>query len=555
LASPPAGDPAVVATLRAAARGAGRDGAGATAVRFLERALDEPPDDDVRGDVLAELGNARVLAGDMAGASAALRSSVGLACSGADRAQRRLALARALAASEGPPAAVAALEEAMAELGDADRELTLRLEGELASLGMHHPAGAPPRYEAYRGLEGRTVGECVVLATLARHVSLHEGTADEAAALATTAIANGLLVREETAESWALNHAIFALTLCDRAREARAALDAAFAETRSRGSLFGVGAVANTSAFAYLRAGDLLAAESDSRAAQEAMGLHASFWPTRVAVIVHSLVERGELDEATAELRTYDALGPVPDVLVASRLLVARATLALRAGRPEDALADLAQVAEREARWGLRDPELGWRSLAAEARAATGDHDEARRLAAEQLEVARGWGTDTAIGCALRTIGCVGEDGDASLSALEEAVAHLERSPSRLELARACVDLGEALRRRGRSAEARATLRDGVELARSCHAVALAERGHAELLAAGARPRRAQFTGAEALTASERRVADLAVSGLTNREIAQELFVTIKTVENHLARAYQKLGIHSRDELRRALPA
>jgi DNA-binding CsgD family transcriptional regulator len=553
LAAAPAGDQTAVATLRAAAQAAARDGAGATAVRFLERALDEPPDEDVRGDMLAELGNARVLAGDMSGASTALRASVGLAGDPGERAGRRLALGRALAASEGPTTSIAVLEEAIDELGDADREMTLRLEGELGSVGLHHPDGVHERFETYRDLEGRTPGECALLATLARHVSLHGATAEEAAALALRALSDGLLVRGETAESWALNHAIFVLALCDRAQEARTALDAAFAETRTRGSLFGVGAVANSSSFAYLRVGDLLAAESDARAAHEAMGLHASFWPTRVAVVVHSLVERGELEDATAELRAYDALGPVPDVLVGSRLLVARATLALRAERPRDALADLADVAAREARWGLSDPELGWRSLAAEAHAAVGEHEEARRLAAEQLGLAQRWGTETAIGAALRTVGRVGPDDDASLRALEEAVERLTRSPSRLELARAQVDLGKALRRRGEAARARGPLREGIAIARSCHAVALADAGHAELLAAGARPRRQELSGVKALTASERRTADLAASGLGNREVAETLFVTIKTVENHLARAYQKLGIRSRDELPAAL--
>jgi DNA-binding CsgD family transcriptional regulator len=553
LAAAPAGDEAVVATLRAAAQAAMRDGAGATAARFLERALEEPPEPDARGDVLAALGNARVLAGDVHGAAAALRVSVPLAAEQRERAWRRLALARALAASEGPPAGIEVLEEAIAEVGDADREMTLRLEGELGSIGVHHPHGVHPRFEAHRALAGATPGECSVLATLARYRSLHGGTAEEAADLALRALSGGMLVREETAESLALNHAIFVLTLCDRAQEARAALEAAFAETRSRGSLFGVGAVANTSAFTYLRVGDLMAAESDARAAQEAIGGHASFWPTRLAVIVHSLVERGELEEAAAELRAFDALGPVPDVLVGSRLLVARATLALRTERPGAALADLADVAARERRWGVRDPELGWRALAAEAHAMTGERDEARRLAAEQLELARAWGTDTAVGTALRTVGMVAGDDDASLAALDEAVERLARSPSRLELARAHIERGMALRRAGRPADAREPLREGVAVAQSCHAVALAAAGHAELLAAGARPRRRQFSGADALTASERRVAGLAADGMGNREIAQTLFVTIKTVENHLARAYQKLGIRSRAELPEAL--
>ena len=81
----------------------------------------------------------------------------------------------------------------------------------------------------------------------------------------------------------------------------------------------------------------------------------------------------------------------------------------------------------------------------------------------------------------------------------------------------------------------------------------LAQRAHAELVTAGARPRRLMFSGAESLTASERRVAEMACAGQTNREIAQALFVTAKTVENHLSHAYHKLGIASRSELPEAL--
>jgi DNA-binding CsgD family transcriptional regulator len=77
----------------------------------------------------------------------------------------------------------------------------------------------------------------------------------------------------------------------------------------------------------------------------------------------------------------------------------------------------------------------------------------------------------------------------------------------------------------------------------------LASQAREELLATGARPRRLVFSGAEALTASERRVAALASQGRTNREIAQSLFVTTKTVETHLARVFSKLGIRSRTEI------
>ena len=129
----------------------------------------------------------------------------------------------------------------------------------------------------------------------------------------------------------------------------------------------------------------------------------------------------------------------------------------------------------------------------------------------------------------------------------------LAASPSRLEHARALVELGGALRRGKERSEARELLRQGVELALLCGATPLAERGNNELAATGARPRKVSPTGLEALTASERRVAQLAAGELSNKEIAQALFVTVKTVEVHLSHVYRKLEIASRRQLGVAL--
>lgn len=125
--------------------------------------------------------------------------------------------------------------------------------------------------------------------------------------------------------------------------------------------------------------------------------------------------------------------------------------------------------------------------------------------------------------------------------------------PARLERARSLVDLGGALRRAGRPADAREPLRSGMALARDCGALALAERAYDELTATGARPRKILRTGADAVTATERRVAQMAVDGLSNRDIAQALFATVRTVETHLSHAYRKLAIGSRRELAAAL--
>jgi DNA-binding NarL/FixJ family response regulator len=124
-----------------------------------------------------------------------------------------------------------------------------------------------------------------------------------------------------------------------------------------------------------------------------------------------------------------------------------------------------------------------------------------------------------------------------------------EHVPRLLEL----VDLGAALRRANQRTEARELLREGVDLARTVGALALAKRANEEIAATGARPRKVLQTGVDALTASERRVAQLAADGMSNKEIAQTLFVTIKTVEEHLSHAYRKLEINSRAQLENAL--
>jgi DNA-binding CsgD family transcriptional regulator len=81
----------------------------------------------------------------------------------------------------------------------------------------------------------------------------------------------------------------------------------------------------------------------------------------------------------------------------------------------------------------------------------------------------------------------------------------------------------------------------------------LAQQAETELRATGARPRRVVLTGLDSLTASERRIAELAGQGLTNREIAQTLFITARTVEGHLTSVFRKLMLDSRDELPAAL--
>jgi DNA-binding CsgD family transcriptional regulator len=122
-----------------------------------------------------------------------------------------------------------------------------------------------------------------------------------------------------------------------------------------------------------------------------------------------------------------------------------------------------------------------------------------------------------------------------------------------LERAQALTDLGTALRRAGRPLEAREPLRLALDLAYRSGATALEEQALADLRATGARPRRRVVSGPGALTSSERRIAELAAAGHQNREIAEDLWVTLATVEFHLRNAYRKLGIRRRTQLPGAL--
>ncbi len=196
---------------------------------------------------------------------------------------------------------------------------------------------------------------------------------------------------------------------------------------------------------------------------------------------------------------------------------------------------------------------MRWREDAALALAQVGEKDEARRLAAEQLELAQATGLPRVLGHGDPRRRRPWRRAPQRLQLLQTAVGLLEQSPARLDLARALVEWGAAIRRDGRALDARDPLRRGLELAHRAGAAPLAQRARDELVAAGGRPRRLVFTGIEALTASEIRVARLAAQGRTNRETAEMLFVTQRTVETHLGHVFQKLSIRSRDELPREL--
>ena len=266
----------------------------------------------------------------------------------------------------------------------------------------------------------------------------------------------------------------------------------------------------------------------------------------------HVLVERGELAEADALLQHSGLAGAIPQVMLFNPLLFARAELRRAQGRrdaPRQSQTPVRPAALPRQRDHATRAARGARC--SRSRSGPTPREEALALAYEEVDAAAEWGTPRSIGLAAHRLGLI-EGGPAGEERIRAAIATLEGSPARLELAHALVDLGGIVRRRA-PVEARPWLERGMDLAHACGATALAEHARTELAATGVRPRRAARTGRDALTASELRVAELAASGMTNRAIAQSLFVTQRTVETHLGHAYQKLGHSSRERLQQQL--
>jgi DNA-binding CsgD family transcriptional regulator len=306
----------------------------------------------------------------------------------------------------------------------------------------------------------------------------------------------------------------------------------------------------------HLRRGDLGGAEADAQAAEDVRALHGAtpldlFVTAYLARILH---ERGE-DAEALELIASRCPDPIPDAAVFQLCLMIRGEIRLAAGDREEGLADVLLTGERELRFGgLTPAALPWRSVAAVALSEGGASDLVRaiELADEELALAEAMGAARAIGIAGRARALIGPE-DEAVPGLERSIAMLREAGARLELARSLTELGALLRRRRQQRDARAPLREAAELAEACGATTLAQRARDELGATGVSRSPSNEGGVASLTPSELRAARMAAEGRSNREIAEDLFVTPRTIEIHLSRAYRKLDISSRKGLAVAL--
>jgi DNA-binding NarL/FixJ family response regulator len=541
------GESWVVDRLVAAARAAVAQGSPDGAVSYLARALEEPPPVEQRPQILLELGLAEGLT---SGPDAVehLRAACAAMDSAADRAAAAPVLAQSLIFTGAPEQAAAFASETAAQLPPELADLAEVLEAiELGTtmFGMSEPDQIRRLGEYRTRPVGPGPGAKMLAALAAWEWAMTGGQAGACAELARAALADDTMVAADN--GFLTVPAIGVLFLADL-DEAPTRWDRLLADSHADGSLFAISCVHLWNGITMARRGELAEAEDLIRTGRSELSLwgelpvDGAYFTSMIALL---RLERGHVEDARREL------GPRPDrkfdAYDAAHLwLRTEVEVLLAEGRNVEALARAEEYGAVVGR--LSNPAwVPWRSLRAIALHRLGRVDEAIGEAEREVEHAQAWGAPGTVGRSLRILGTLqGDDGFASL---EAAIAVLDGSAAKLELAKALAAYGALLRRVGRPQDARAPLRRALELAEMCGAEVLEADARTELYAAGSRPRSTALSGPDALTASERRVASLAADGLTNRDIAQRLFVTPKTVEVHLSASYRKLGIASRREL------
>jgi DNA-binding CsgD family transcriptional regulator len=550
----PDSDPRVVDTLRSAAARAFGRGEPEGARRLLERALAEPPAPELRPQLLVD----RALAEASVGTPAAVghvRAALETVTDLGQRVDALRSLARLLFARSEFAAAAAACEQALLQLeaGDPRAEALLVDWLAIASTGAAPPpAAASGRLGAMlAGADaGRLPSQPGLIAQLAAAMLANGRPAAEVASTARTALAE--LPIDDGFYGIINGFAVVALLAAGDLEPAAARIEAVQERAQATGSLIASGMASHWLAVLRYYRGDL---DGAIAAAKHTLEVARAGWDVCTGwvapVLAHAHMDRMDLAAAA------DAVG-LGDQLPAGRREralcgAARGRLAHLGGDPVAAERELLEVGPLIERDAIgRMMVVPWRSSAALAAEAAGHHDRACSLAGAELTEARA-GAPRTLGIALRVSG-VTRGGRPGLELLREAVEVLASTPAALEHARALVALGGALRRAGQPVDSREPLRGGFELARALGAHPLADHAQHELRAAGGRRTRPRNgLGPTALTAAERRVAELAASGATTPEIARALYVTPKTVDWHLGHAYQKLGISSRRQLPGAL--
>jgi DNA-binding NarL/FixJ family response regulator len=550
LLTPPRGSTEVVVLLRSAGGLAASRGDATAAASYLRRALAEPVDDESRPQLLLELGSLEAAA-DAPAAADHVRQAYNLLADPALRGLAARILARMLLFTGTAAEAVDVARRAIADLdgGHEDQRRTLEaFELYARAFGARVPDAGARLAEIRRMPMAEGVGARILAAVAAWDWSLSGGSGDQTCALALAALADGTLIKSDPGFGAVIAGGVLGLGERD---EALKVWDDTVERAHRIGSLRTLCLVNIWRGWTWLQRGVLLEAEFILREALDqivTLEKNGAGQAYITAFLTKVLMERGDL---TAARMTFRAAGRPAEGSDAEQLFwQCGVELELLDTNWEGALAACDRH-NADMRLASNPTWAPWRSLRGLALHGLRRDAEALTLIEQELADARRWGTPGAVGRTLRVLGTLRRGG--SIDLLAEAVELTADSVARLEHAKALAAFGSSMRRAGHRMDARRPLRQALEIAEHCGARAVASQARAELAAAGGRPRQVQLSGPASLTPSERRIADMAAAGETNRDIAQALYVTPKTVEVHLTSVYRKLGIKTRAGLKQAL--
>ncbi len=541
-----------------AARVAAERGAPESAATYLRRALTElPAEDPRRGDLLRRLGRAEMVLRDPASIGH-LQEAAALIADPEVALHISIELGEVLAIAGVWDAAVATVDAGLSRFGGSTLSGVLDLEAMRAAYRGYDPAWTA-EYAAdlprlLEMVEGRDDDDSARLRwVIAAIGTLQNMPREEILDLIAPATQRWRIAhdgRESSLVAQAAGSLVFVEDL-DAVDEIAAALAD---EGRDRGSLLAMISAAGYAAAADAGRGRMASSEANLRVAIELIeGNQLSLMALTTALhhCIDTLIERRDLEPLGAMIDAVELPAPFAETTSGALLFETRGALRLARGDRVGAAAELrAAAALFEAmEFG---PRLGpWRSRLALALPAE-DRDEALELVEREIAEAEALEATRALGIAQRALGIL-RGGEEGVEELRRSAETLADCPSPLERARSLAELGAALRRGNSRGEARERLREAADLAQLCGAERLETSVAEELLIAGAKPRRRRISGPDSLTPAERRVAAAAAAGATNREIAQNLFVSLRTVEMHLTNTYRKLGASSRAELATAI--
>jgi DNA-binding CsgD family transcriptional regulator len=556
LAAGPGPDRRVADALDAAATAAHARAANAAAAQFATQSVPFTPESDEAGRIRRQIRAAELLflAGDI---GRSLEHLEQLDIDQLATAELERALPLLLDMTElvrGAAPAAATISRAVDDAGTDPRRRALvlalasdvlygirggRRDAALEAIRCAEKAGAPAAASLHRALVN------LFVAKVAAAEGFDAALLDRAAALEASLPAGRLHDSADVYRSWS--------RYTEDLDNARAALRRSVSLARDKGDGFALAIFLSYLATTEELAGDYPAAEAAVKASDAASAWYD--WlpsPWFVEPRCELLIAAGDLDGAdrlAGEWLPADATATITVRFMGAYL---RGKVSAWRGDHAAAVPHLERAAWCAEQLDWADP--GVRSYLdpwlAEAYVATGRPDDARRIAAWLSELGQRLGRPALTGYAARIealAAAAAGDLDGAAHWARAAVAAHEASPLRLELARSLLVLGQVERRRRARSQSRDTLRRAYELATVM--------GHRPLLAQIEQemPRVAAYRSGTELTATERRVADLIAAGATNRDAAAALFVSVRTVETHVASIYRKLGVRTRAELARRL--